>query len=114
MSQNTWNIIEERTKLKEKALQCKHKICQKKEQIQKSYSDKNKEVKQSARQDKRNYINMYAEEAEKAALRGDLNKVYKIPKVLCGKANQLPPVKSSSGKIITTEKRVVGEMARTL
>ena len=47
---------------------------------------------------------MYAQEAEKAAQRGDLNKVYKIIKELCEKANQVSHVKSSSGKIITTEK----------
>jgi hypothetical protein len=34
-----------------------------------------------------------AEEAEKAATRGDLNTVYKITKELSGKASQIPSVK---------------------
>ena len=50
----------------------------------------------------------------KKAQRGDLIKVYKITKELCGKANQVPPVKSSSGKIITTEKNPVSMMGRIL
>ena len=49
VSQNTWNIIEERTKFKEKALNTKS---DRKKQIQKSHSHryKNKEVKNTARQ----------------------------------------------------------------
>ena len=36
--------------------------------------------------------------------KGDLNTVYKITKELCGKSTQIPPVKNTNGKVITTER----------
>jgi len=62
------------------------------------------EIKRRARKDKRNYLEERAEEAEKAAARGDLNTVYKITKELCGQSKQPPPVKDKSGNIISTER----------
>ena len=59
-------------------------------------------MKRSARKDKRNFIETRAEEAEKAAKKGDLNTVYKITKELSGKASQVPPVKNKNGKLLTT------------
>ncbi|XP_071145171.1 craniofacial development protein 2-like [Mytilus edulis] len=65
LTQDTWTIIDERRKIKEKVLNTKS--LRLKEQLQKEYNQKNKEVKRSARKDKRNFIETRAEEAEKAA-----------------------------------------------
>ncbi|CAG2230400.1 unnamed protein product [Mytilus edulis] len=75
-----------------------------KEQTQKDYAEKDKEVKKRARKDKTNHLEERAEEAEKTAARGDLSTVYKITKELCGQSKQPPPVKDNNGKIITTER----------
>ena len=61
-------------------------------------------MKRSARKDKRAYIDKLADDAEKAASKGDLNTVYKITKELCGKSTQIPPVKNAKGKVITSER----------
>ena len=102
LTASTWKMIEERGKLKEKVLSSKSSRLR--EQAQKDYGEKDKEVKRCARKDKRNYLEERAEEAEKAVARGDLNTVYKITKELCGQSKQPPPVKDKKGKIITTEK----------
>ena len=94
--------IEERPKLKEKLLSTRSPRL--KEQAQRDYSEKDKEVKRSARNDKRNYLQCRAEEAEKASIRDDLNTVYKITKELLAPSKQPPPVEDRSGKIITTER----------
>ena len=92
----------------------KHKVWQKKAnteitQVQKQGGEEFSQTRQT-----RNNINRCAEEDKKKAQRGDLIKVYRITKELCGKANQVPPVKSSSGKINTTEKNPVSMMGRKL
>ena len=46
-----------------------------------------------------------ADEAKKAAAKGDLNTVYKITEQLSGQTNtHIKPVKNEEGKVITTEK----------
>ena len=102
LSRHLENHCEERTKLKEKVLNTKSPRLQ--ENLQKAYSEKDKEVKRSARKDKRAYIDKLADDAEKAASKGNLNTVYKITKELCGKSTQIPPVKDTNGKVITTER----------
>ena len=67
LSQDTWKTIEERTKLKGKVLNTKSPRL--KENLQKAYSEKDKEVKRSARKDKRAYIDKLADDAEKAVLK---------------------------------------------
>ena len=81
LSQDTRKTIKERTKLKGKVLNTKSPRL--KENLQKAYSEKDKEVKRSARKDKRAYIDKLADDEEKAASKGDLNTVYKISKDLC-------------------------------
>ena len=63
------------------------------------------EVKKSARNDKRAYVERLAAEAESAAARGELSTVYKITKRLCGNyTTHSAPVKGKDGSIITTER----------
>ena len=66
---------------------------------------KDKEVKRSARRDKRVFVEELANEAETAAAIGDLNTVYKITKQLSGRNNTCNKlVKDKQGKQLTTEK----------
>lgn len=82
--------IEERKQLKAKLLSTKSPRLQ--EQIQKAYTSKDKEVKRSARKDKRSFVKDLAREAEQAAARGELGTVYKITKRLCGRnISRSPP-----------------------
>ena len=103
ISPGTWKKIEERRKLKERSLNTKSKRIQ--EQVEAEYKIKDKEVKKSARADKRTYIEEMAQEAEQAAIRGEMSTVYKITKQLCGSyANKSAPVKDKQGKSLTTER----------
>ncbi|XP_076101178.1 uncharacterized protein LOC143070963 [Mytilus galloprovincialis] len=102
LTSDTWKAVDERAKLKEKVLSTRSSRL--KEQTQKKYIEKDKEVKKRARKDKMNHLEERAEEAEKAAARGDLSTVYKITKELCEQCKQPPPVKDKNGKIITTER----------
>ncbi|CAG2208857.1 unnamed protein product [Mytilus edulis] len=103
LTKDTLKAIDERAKLKEKVLSTRSSRL--KEQTQKEYAEKDKELKKRARKDKRNHLEERAEEAEKAVARGDLSSVYKITKELCGQSKQPPPVKDKNGKIITTERK---------
>ncbi|CAG2240028.1 unnamed protein product [Mytilus edulis] len=78
LTSDTWKAIDERAKLKEKVLSTRSSRL--KEQTQKEYAEKDKEVKKRARKDKRNHLEERPEEAEKAAARSDLSIFYKITK----------------------------------
>ncbi len=69
-----------------------------------SYKNKDREVKRSARRDKRVFVEHLASKAEKAAAYGKLGIVYKITKRLCGKCtNQTTHVMDKKGNICTSE-----------
>ena len=103
LTQETWKKIEERKQLKIKMLSTKSTRLQ--QQVQKAYKGKDEEVKKSARNDKRAYVEGLAAEAESAAARGELITVYKITKRLCGNyTTHSAPVKGKDGSIITTER----------
>jgi hypothetical protein len=63
MTQQTWEKIRERKRVKDKMNVCKTKA---KIELQKKYTEKNQEVKRSARKDQRNYIDNLAYQAEEA------------------------------------------------
>ena len=74
------------------------------QQVQEAYKGKDKEVKKSARSDRRSCVEWLAAEAECAAARDELSIVYKITKRLCDNyTNQSAPVKGKDGSTITTE-----------
>ena len=54
------------------------------QQVPKAYNGKDNEVKKSARNDKRSYVEGLAAEAESTATRGEMSTDYKITKRLCG------------------------------
>ena len=75
-----------------------------KEKLQKENSELNKEVKKKARQDKIQYIEGLAKEAEEACKQGELSTVYKTTKQLCGKSTNCDiPVLSKEGEVLTSD-----------
>lgn len=103
LSSETWKSIEERKDLKARMLSAKSPRL--KERAKVAYRNKDKEVKRSARKDKRTFVDELAGQAEQAAHRGEMSTVYKITKKLCGKDNsQTPPVKDRNGNILATER----------
>ena len=103
LTPGTRQNIEERKHLKNKLLNTKSPRLQ--QQIQKAYRSKDKEVKRSARSDKRSYIEELADKAEQAAARGEMSVVYKITKHICGTSiNQSVCVKDKNGNALTTER----------
>ena len=75
-----------------------------KAQRQAEYTEANKEVKKSARMDKRNFIEGLAQEAEDAAGKGNMKEVYRITKKLSGKRSiSHHQVHSKDGKLLTAE-----------
>lgn len=80
VTQDEWKRTEERRKIKEKNLNTKSSRV--KEPMQKDYGGKDKEVKRSARKNKRSFVEERAEEAEKAAIRDGFSTVYKFTKEL--------------------------------
>ena len=102
LTPNTWTLIKERKDLKNRLNQCSYSSD--KTHIQTQYSESNQKVKKSARADKRNYLHGLTEEAEAAAQRRDLKRLYEITRTLSGKStNPSKPVKDKEGKIVTTE-----------
>ena len=102
LTRETWRRIEERKTIKSKILNTKSKRIQ--ERLQKEYSSKDKEIKRSARQDKRAYIDKLPEKAETAAQKGELSTVYRITKQLCRHTKVAASiVKDKDGNALTTE-----------
>ncbi|CAG2247382.1 unnamed protein product [Mytilus edulis] len=83
MSDNTWVKVEERRKAKEKVLNATTR--QQKRQTQDLYREKDKEVKKNCKQDKRNYVEQLAQEAEIACSKGDIKSLYNTTKQLSGR-----------------------------
>ena len=103
ISANTMSIIEERREVKKKLLDAKSPRL--KERIGAEYRNKDKDVKNAARQDRRQYIEGLATEAEHAAEQQDMKTVYQITKKLKGDFGQQCelPVKAEDGRTISNE-----------
>ena len=100
MSPGTWAKIEDRKKTKDSVNNAKTR--QQKNEANKKYQEKDREVKQHCRKDKRNYVNQLATEAEEAAYRGDIKTLYNITKTLSNRRNiKVKPVKDKDGKTLT-------------
>ena len=65
------------------------------------YQEANKEVKRSCREDKWNYKNNLAKDAENAAMKGDLGTLYNIARKLGARSqNTNKPIRDLQGKVI--------------
>ncbi|CAG2251716.1 unnamed protein product [Mytilus edulis] len=83
-----------------KSLKCHHKTT--KRQTQDLYIEKDKEVKKNCKQDKRNYVEQLAQEAEIACSKGDMKYLYNTTKQLSGRrSNSNATVKEKNGNVIT-------------
>nr|KAG5693522.1 hypothetical protein BaRGS_006224 [Batillaria attramentaria] len=102
LTSDTWDLITERKRLKDLI---NHTDDQDhKRDLQAQYWDVNRQVKRSARNDKRNFINDLTEEAETAAGQRNVKRLYEITRTLSGKNNNpTRPVKDKNGQIITKE-----------
>ena len=110
LSDKTWENIKERKAIKIKLNASKSNRL--KTKLQSDYRDKDKEVKKGAKNDRRNYVEELANEAEEASKRGELSVVYKITRQLCGKSrNNDAPVLSKEGKLLTTDKEKLDRWA---
>ena len=68
-----------------------------------AYNMKNTKVKRSCKRDKRKRIDDIAREAEEAAEKRDMKKVYDTTRLLSGKRNvQSTPVKDKNGEVLTS------------
>ncbi|CAG2192915.1 unnamed protein product [Mytilus edulis] len=100
MSENTWKIVNERRQVKEKVLTAITR--QQKKQTQEQYSNKDKEVKKSCKQDKRNFVEQLAKEAEAACSKGDTKTLYNITKQLsCKPPTSNTPIKDKDYNTLT-------------
>ena len=101
ISAGTWALAEERKELKKQLLSNVHHNPA--EDLQQQYRAKDRAVKKSARQDKRNYIENKAGEAEEAAKINDSRKLYNITRSLSGKTQQSSAtIKDLNGNVLTT------------
>ena len=91
----TWTLINERKQLKNDVNQTQD--LQQKRDLQAQYWELNRQVKKSTRGDKRSFIHDLTEEAETAAGRRDMKRLYEITRTLSGK-NKAPsrPVKDKN------------------
>ncbi|CAH8483809.1 unnamed protein product [Heterobilharzia americana] len=104
ISTDTWKLIEERRMVKQKINQCKD--AQRQEELSTMYKTLDKEVKKSARKDKRHFYETLASEAEQAAGKRDLTTLYQITRLLSGKRpTQMKPIKDEEGNLITKEEK---------
>ncbi|KAL3877700.1 hypothetical protein ACJMK2_035366 [Sinanodonta woodiana] len=87
ISEETWTRIEERKQIKKRLFDSNSPRL--KDKITKEYRGKDKEVKKSARRDRREYAERLAKEAEVAAGKKDMKTVYQNTKKLKGDYNQL-------------------------
>lgn len=74
------------------------------QRIQEAYKEKDRQVKKSAKSDRRAFIQDLADKAEHVASRGEMSTVYNITKKLCSKqTTQSSHVKDKDGSILRTE-----------
>ncbi|XP_035677191.1 uncharacterized protein LOC118416215 [Branchiostoma floridae] len=107
LTQETWRKIEERKVAKQKLLTSKT------QQAKEAYRNKDKQVKRSARRDKRAFVEDLATEAEQAATRGELSTVYRITKKLCNQSSASSvPIKDKQGKLLTSEREQTARWAQ--
>lgn len=104
ISDDTWRLIEERHALK----QLQNTNTNNSPELASQYANKNRQVKKSARRDKRRFMRTFANEAEEAAKRHDLRALYRKVKTIAGKRcipNQ--PIKDKNGNnLASTEQQL--------
>ena len=71
-------------------------------ELQKKYTEKNREVKRSARRDQRYYIDNLSYQAEEAASKGNLKELFAITRTLSKRQIQRNrPIRNTDGALLT-------------
>ena len=101
ISDQTWQLIQERNSLKGKMEQQR-----KTRQTTEKYREKAREVKTSAKNDKNKWFDNLAREAQECADKGNMRELFRKVKQLSGTAPKKVslPVKDNEGNLITDEK----------
>ena len=100
ISKTTLKKVQERRERKE-ALNISRTRATKAE-AQRRYTEAARQVKKSVRADKRAYVDNLAREAEEAAAKKDMRKLYNTTKILTGKYQQTSrPIKNKDGQVLT-------------
>jgi len=103
MTQQTWEKIRERKRMKDEMNVCKTRA--KEIELQKTYAEKNREVKRSARKDQRNYMDNLTYLAEEATRKGNLKESFTITKVLSKRQMQRNrSIRAIDGTLLTNTK----------
>ena len=105
ISGETYKKIEERRRLKEK-IGCT-RSSRLKERATAAYVVKDKEVKASARADKRRRLNNLAEEAETAARNNCSSDLYQLTRKIAGQRRNMTTIKDREGKRLVNEDEVL-------
>ena len=104
VSESTWQKIEERKTTKQQLLAAAGEPADAVAETVEKYRTLDKEVKKSARQDKRRFVDDLGNEAQDAADWRDTRTVYKIAKVLTGSfTNRSSVVKDEQGNVLAKE-----------
>ena len=99
LTDNTWQMIYERRQLKADVDKARTRLEKRNAMLQ--YSIKGRQVKAACRRDKRAYINQLATDAEEAARKGDLKRLYQTTRLLSGrKPNLSKPIRNRDGIIL--------------
>ena len=105
ISTQSWKLIEERRELKVKKEAAQSQRL--KEKWQSEYTRKDREVKRSTRQDKRNWADNIAKEAQDAAEMGQMKTVYEATRKLCNDfPKKIGMVKDNDGNLLTDEHKI--------
>ncbi|CAG2210875.1 unnamed protein product [Mytilus edulis] len=101
ISNESWKLVDERRQLKERTNNSRSERV--KNNLHAKYSDKDKEVKKSMRNDKRQWTDNLIEEAEKAASNGMMKTVYEVTRTICNEKQKPPQViKDKSGNPLSS------------
>ena len=100
LTQQTWEKIRERKRVKDEMNAWKTRV--RKMELQKKYTEKNREVKRSARRDQRYYIDNLSYQAEEAASKGNLKELFAITRTLSKRQIQRNrPIRNTDGALLT-------------
>jgi len=100
LTQQTWEKIRERKRVKDEMNAWKTRV--RKMELQKKYTEKNREVKRSARRDQRYYIDNLSYQAEEAASKGNLKELFAITRTLSKRQIQRNrPIRNTDGTFLT-------------
>jgi hypothetical protein len=99
ITQQNWEKIREQ-KVKDEMNVCKTRA--RKIELQKKYTEKDREVKRSARRDQRNYIDNLSYQAEEAASKGNLKELFTITRTLSKRQIQRnQPIRNEDVTLLT-------------